>query len=278
MMTASFSFLEFFAGGGMAREGLGPSWQCLFANDIAQTKGAAYAMNFGHAHLRVCDIAALTIADIPTVTADLAWASFPCQDLSLAGDGKGLGGARSGTVWQFFRLMRGLRDALRAPRIIVLENVVGWLTSQNGKDFAAVVEALSEMGYRSGAVVIDAAHFVPQSRERVFLIGVRNDITIPPGLIADEPQADWHPASMVRAVDGVVTPGWMWWRLPKPAMRNTVFADLIEQNPNGVGWHTTSETAHILRRPPKTGESGPGLWEHRLIRGFLSGEPASMSF
>src|SRR5208283_4289372 len=93
-VTASFTFLEFFSGGGMAREGLGPSWQCLFANDIDPMKGAAYAMNFGHAHLRVCDIARLKLADLPTTTVDLTWASFPCQDLSLAGDGKGLGGAR----------------------------------------------------------------------------------------------------------------------------------------------------------------------------------------
>jgi len=140
--------------------------------------------------------------------------------------------------------MRGLRDALRAPRIIVLENVVGWLTSQNGKDFASVVEALSEMGYRSGAVVIDAAHFVPQSRERVFLVAVREDIALPPALCADGPQEGWHPASMVRAVAG--EPSWAWWRAPTPAQRNSVFADLVEEQPSGVAWDLPTKTAHIL--------------------------------
>jgi len=56
-MTTPFTFLEFFSGGGMARVGLGPSWQCLFANDIDVMKGAAYAMNFGRDHLRACDVA-----------------------------------------------------------------------------------------------------------------------------------------------------------------------------------------------------------------------------
>ena len=89
-----FTFLEFFdTGGGMARAGLGPSWRCLFANDIDPMKGSVYAMNFGRDHLRVCDVARLTLADLPATTADLAWASFPCQDLSLAGNGKGSAGS-----------------------------------------------------------------------------------------------------------------------------------------------------------------------------------------
>lgn len=86
------SFYEFFAGGGMARAGLGPGWQCLFANDLDPKKTACYAENWGAVHLRVGDVAALTTADLPT-GADLAWASFPCQDLSLAGSGAGLNGS-----------------------------------------------------------------------------------------------------------------------------------------------------------------------------------------
>jgi len=79
-----FSFYEFFAGGGMARAGLGGNWQCLFANDFDPKKAASYAANWGADHLHVGDVAALTTDDLPG-EADLAWASFPCQDLSLAG-------------------------------------------------------------------------------------------------------------------------------------------------------------------------------------------------
>src|ERR1051325_5897517 len=78
---------EFFCGGGMARAGLGPGWDCLFANDIDPKKAASYAANWGDDRLRVCDVADLAAGDLPG-HADLAWASFPCQDLSLAGNGR----------------------------------------------------------------------------------------------------------------------------------------------------------------------------------------------
>ena len=155
------SFYEFFAGGGMARAGLGPNWQCLFANDFDPKKAASYIANWGADHLRVGDVAALTTADLPA-GADLAWASFPCQDLSLAGAGAGLKGDRSGTFWPFWKLIKALGDEDRAPRLVVLENVCGALSSHNGKDFAAIGSAMSNGGYRFGAVVINAVHFLPQ--------------------------------------------------------------------------------------------------------------------
>jgi DNA (cytosine-5)-methyltransferase 1 len=157
------SFYEFFAGGGMARAGLGKGWECLFANDIDAKKGASYATNWGDERLKIKDVGALTTADMPG-RADLAWASFPCQDLSLAGDYVGLKGERSGTFWLFWRLMKALADEQRETSVVVLENVCGALTSHEAKDFAAISGALVDGGYRFGALVMDAARFVPQSR------------------------------------------------------------------------------------------------------------------
>ena len=105
------TFYEFFAGGGMARAGLGKHWTCLFANDIDEMKAATYADNWKHQPL-CADIASVRTRDLPGI-ADLAWASFPCQDLSLAGDGRGIGHhsdkvlTRSGTFWPFWQLIRG---------------------------------------------------------------------------------------------------------------------------------------------------------------------------
>jgi DNA (cytosine-5)-methyltransferase 1 len=76
------TFLEFFAGGGMARAGLGGRWRCLFANDFDFKKGVAYRMNWGEdAPLTVRDVREVSVGAVPT--ADLAWASFPCQDVSV---------------------------------------------------------------------------------------------------------------------------------------------------------------------------------------------------
>src|SRR5450432_3454132 len=113
-MTARKTFYEFFAGGGMCRAGLGERWQCLFANDFDPKKAKSYIANWGEREFRAGDIHALNVDDLPG-DADLAWASFPCQDLSLAGNGAGLKGDRSGTFWPFWNLMKGLVKDKRAP-------------------------------------------------------------------------------------------------------------------------------------------------------------------
>lgn len=242
------SFYEFFAGGGMARLGLGNGWTCLLANDIDEKKSASYRRRFGDAHLKVCDVAALTAHDLPGV-ADLAWASFPCQDLSLAGKGDGLEGERSGTFWPFWNLMRALARKKRAPRLIVLENVCGAITSNGGKDFAAIARALVGEGYRFGALVIDAVHFVPQSRPRLFIVAVGRGIQLPYGVSRTDPSALWHPRSLIEAkfaLPKATQENWVWWDMPAPPTRTLVFADLIEPEPVGVEWDSPKETQRLL--------------------------------
>ncbi len=241
-------FYEFFAGGGMVRAGLGPSWSCLFANDIDSKKGASYERNWGDSELRVADVASLTTADLPG-TADLAWASFPCQDLSLAGSGTGLRGERSGTFWPFWNAMEALAAEGRAPSIIVLENVCGALTSHKGKDFAAIGAAIESGGYRFGALVIDAVHFVPQSRPRLFVIGVGKDRLIPDRLLSREPEEEWRTGALIEAYRRLpeqARGNWLWWRLRPAPKRKAVLSDLIEESPKGVTWHTAAETRRLL--------------------------------
>jgi DNA (cytosine-5)-methyltransferase 1 len=236
-------FYEFFCGGGMARAGLGADWRCLMANDDDPKKAAAYAANWGRDGLVVGDVASLTTAALPGV-ADLAWASPPCQDLSLAGDRAGLEGARSSAFWGFWRLMQGLRAEGRAPRMIVLENVTGLIASHGGRDFDAICASLADAGYRFGAVVIDAALFVPQSRERVFIVAIDAALPIPAEVTASGPMAPFHPSGLVVACRRQRDP--LWFRLPVPPKRNTTFADIIEDEPTGVSWHTGAETARLI--------------------------------
>ncbi len=241
-------FYEFFAGGGMVRAGLGPGWLCLFANDIDLKKGASYARNWGESNLCLADVADLSTADL-TGVADLAWASFPCQDLSLAGTGAGLQGERSGTFWPFWNLMKALADEGRAPSLIVLENVCGALTSHRGKDFAAIGAAITDTGYRFGALVIDAVYFVPQSRPRLFIIAVRKEAPVPEELTQFGAYDMWHTGALIKAYDKLpeqAQENWLWWRLPLPPKRNTVFADLVEEEPKGVSWRTAAGTRKLL--------------------------------
>lgn len=242
------SFYEFFAGGGMVRAGLGPEWRCVFANDFDHKKSRIYRENWGDEELKTADVSSLTTKDLPE-RANLAWASFPCQDLSLAGAGAGLKGDRSGTFWPFWNLMKGMMEEDRAPRVIVLENVCGALTSHDGKDFATICNAFQQSGYRVGAVVIDAELFVPQSRPRLFVIGVHEDVELPKGLTAETPMSPWHTRTLQTAFEKLPPKTkrvWLWWKLPAPAERKTKFTDVIEEDPKSTSWFTVEETRRLI--------------------------------
>ena len=98
--------------------------------------------------------------------ADLVYGGFPCQDVSVAGKRAGLDGARSGLWFEFHRVLRELR-----PRWAVIENVPGLLSSNQGRDFAVILDGLDELGFDVAWAVLDAQHFgVPQRRRRVFIV------------------------------------------------------------------------------------------------------------
>lgn len=242
-------FYEFFAGGGMARAGLGHTWTCRFANDFDAKKAMTYQANWGvSGELKVGDVAQISASEIPG-KADLMWGSFPCQDLSLAGAGAGLGGQRSGTFYPFWKIIGDLSTQGRAPTTVVVENVVGALTSRGGRDFEAMVSTFARNGYRCGAVVIDAALFVPQSRARLFVIGVRKDVAIENCLLSPEPLEPFHTRGLIKATRALpksLRNEMLWFNVPAPAQRNSTFADLIEDQPDSVSWHSWSETRQLL--------------------------------
>ena len=168
----------------MARAGLGDPWRCLFANDFDPLKTRTYQANWGEDHFVPGDVWALDPGQLPG-RADLAWASSPCQDFSLAGAGAGLEGGRSSALWGFWRMIEALGREGRPPRALVIENVAGLLSSRRGEDFAALCTALAGQGYRFGALDIDAAHFLPHSRPRIFVLAT---LEAPPqSLIGDSP-------------------------------------------------------------------------------------------
>jgi DNA (cytosine-5)-methyltransferase 1 len=227
------TFYEFFAGGGMARLGLGARWRGVFANDFDPVKAQAYRANFGDGHLVEGDVWNLQTARLPG-RADLAWASSPCQDLSLAGAREGLGGPRSSAFWGFWRLVEALDREGRAPRAIVIENVTGLATSGGGADFIALGRALASLGYRFGAIEADASLWLPQSRPRLFVVAVRGA----PRGHAGGPELPFHSRAVRQAFDRLppeLKAAWVWWSLPQPPPRNADLASILE--PDGaVAW------------------------------------------
>ena len=173
MPADAFTAAEFFAGIGLVRLALErQGWRVVFANDIDPKKAEMYRRNWPHDdHLLVGNVHTIAADDVPDCS--LATASFPCNDLSLAGRWEGLHGKHSSAFWGLVRVLGEMGD--RRPRLVMLENVVGFLISRGGRDLEAAMLALNELGYAVDAVILNAAHWTPQSRQRLFVLGNRGE-------------------------------------------------------------------------------------------------------
>jgi DNA (cytosine-5)-methyltransferase 1 len=238
---------EFFAGIGLVRLGLeNQGWKVVFANDIDPKKYEMYSHHFPNADLeyRLDDIRCLNADDIPTVT--LATASFPCNDLSLAGRYQGLAGEHSSTIWKFLDLLREM--GTRKPPLVLLENVVSFISSHHGQDFQNVLSALNELGYMCDALIIDAVRFVPQSRPRLFVIAsqLSTQASLP---ITELQPSDVRPVRLVSFIQS--HPEIHWQLLKTPALPNLAFKlpAVLEDIPSDSElWWSQERAVYLLNQ------------------------------
>jgi DNA (cytosine-5)-methyltransferase 1 len=172
---------EFFAGIGLVRVALDRAGIAVrWANDIEPVKRMLYAANFGADDFVLSDVRAVRGSELPAV--DLATASFPCTDLSLAGNRAGLSGTESSMFWEFARV---LAEMPTRPSAVLLENVPGFATSHGGRDLYQAVRRLNELGYWCDIFVVDAQRFVAQSRLRMFVVGTERQLAPRSGSTSD---------------------------------------------------------------------------------------------
>lgn len=222
LSSAPWTMHEFFAGSGLVAYGLKGMFAPVWANDISEQKAAVYEANFGGEHFELGDIRDVKGTNLPF--AHLSWASFPCQDLSLAGSIGGIHASRSGLVWEWLRVLDEMDEP---PKILLLENVSGLLSTNGGKNYQAIHMALIDRGFVCGAIVINASCFVPQSRPRVFMIAVQKECKIPSELVDNGPC--WlHNKAAIEL--GQILPGWIWWKTDKPQRRHNTLKDIVEEN------------------------------------------------
>lgn len=239
---------EFFAGIGLMRAGLEKAgWKTTFANDIDPIKRRLYLNHFtGFGdHFILEDIHKLEALDIPNV--DLATASFPCTDLSLAGRRAGLDGEHSSAFWGFVNILQCMGN--QKPSLILLENVAGFLTSNNGQDFHDALTALNEQGYSVDAFIVDAAHFVPQSRVRMFIIGKQTD---EPNLKLKHflPQTELRPERLVKFIYNHPEIHWdINTKLPELPKVNSNLSGIIERVPKSSSlWFSKERVDYLLNQ------------------------------
>lgn len=181
-----FTFIDLFAGIGGVRLGFeAAGGQCVFTSEWDSFAQKTYSANFGDEHPIAGDITKIEAEDVPDH--DVLLAGFPCQPFSIAGVSKknalgrphGFECTTQGTL--FYDVARII--AAKRPGVFLLENVKNLASHDGGNTLAVILEVLQELDYTVRYRVIDGKRFVPQHRERILIVGVRND---------GEPEAfDW---------------------------------------------------------------------------------------
>ncbi|MEP3046332.1 MAG: DNA (cytosine-5-)-methyltransferase [Roseibium sp.] len=176
-----FRFIDLFAGIGGLRLGFEAiGGNCVFTSEWNKFSQITYRENFGEDHQIEGDITKVSVDGIPEH--DVLLAGFPCQPFSIAGVSKknSLGRAHGfldetqGTL--FFDVVRIL--ARHRPRAFVLENVKNLLSHDKGNTMRVILHALDELGYKVDHKVLDAQNWLPQHRERIFIVGFREDLPV----------------------------------------------------------------------------------------------------
>jgi DNA (cytosine-5)-methyltransferase 1 len=237
---------EFFAGIGLMRLGLDrEGWTTAWANDIDEKKWEMYRANFneGASEFVLGDVHEIQGKDLPDV--ELATASFPCNDLSLAGSRHGLAGTHSSAFWGFMKVLETMGS--RRPPLVLLENVAGFLTSHDGNDFRDALEALNRLGYTVDAFMIDAVRFVPQSRVRLFVVGTRAQASTVEEMSLL--QSDSRPAALADFIFMNPDIRWNIRRLPPLPIPEAKLANIIEDVPaNSTLWWSKERCEYLLNQ------------------------------
>ncbi len=187
----SFTFIDLFAGiGGMRLAFEAAGGRCTFTSEWDKFSQRTYAANFESDHAIAGDITQVDVAHIPAH--DVLVGGFPCQPFSIAGVSKknalgrphGFLDKIQGTL--FFDIVRILTH--HRPQAFLLENVKNLRSHDGGRTFAIITETLTALGYHLAWKVINAKKYVPQNRERIFLVGFRDharfsfdDLVLPTG-------------------------------------------------------------------------------------------------
>jgi len=245
--TTHTTVAEYFAGVGLIRMGLEPcGWRVVFANDISEKKYEMYKAFFPDysQHYVVGDIFDIYPSNVPLTT--LATCSFPCIDLSLAGNMGGINGEHSSAFWGFTRILKAQGES--APPLVLIENVPGWLYSNRGRDFRVTIQALNELGYACDVFALDALSFTPQSRLRIFVIGAKfhnlgmdtNQIFARPKLLLTK--------HLRKSIFTNLDLNWFYTEIPNPPpLRTEGLSEIVEQmNDSDSRWWSKEEVKRHL--------------------------------
>lgn len=212
----SFRFIDLFAGIGGLRRGFDEWGECVFTSEWDKYSQKTYLANYECEHEVAGDITKVAVESIPAH--DLLLAGFPCQPFSIAGVSKknalnrphGFLDETQGTL--FFNVAQIIQH--HRPRAFLLENVKNLVNHDKGRTFEVIHRTLVELGYQIHWKVINSKGFVPQQRERIFIVGFREkndfsfaDLVLPDPLNGPKLGTILHPEDGTEAPDSHYTRG-----------------------------------------------------------------------
>ena len=182
----------------------------------------------------------------PTTCPTACWPPrrSPATTFPWPAAGKGLRGKHSSAFWGLVRVLGEMGD--RRPRLLMIENVVGFLISRGGRDLEAAMLALNELGYALDALLLNAAHWTPQSRPRLFVLGNRDE--------CEEPRSyalacDARPEALLAFINGHVNIRWNLRNVPplprRPGRLTDILEDLPEDDPH---WWNEERTEYLMQQ------------------------------
>lgn len=213
----AFRFIDLFAGIGGLRRGFDEWGECVFTSEWDRYSQKTYLANYDCEHEVAGDITQVPVESIPEH--DLLLAGFPCQPFSIAGVSKknalnrphGFADETQGTL--FFNVAKIIQH--HRPRAFLLENVKNLVNHDRGRTFEVIHRTLTEeLGYQVHWKVINSKSFVPQQRERIFIVGFREkndftfaDLVLPDPLNGPKLRTILHPEDGTEEIDPPYTRG-----------------------------------------------------------------------
>lgn len=232
-----FNYIELFAGIGGFRQALDDlGGECVFASEIDKFAKQSYTALYGDVHLHD-DITKIEASDIPNH--DVIVAGIPCQAFSVAGKRKGFEDAR-GTL--FFDVVRIAKE--RRPKAVWIENVKGLVNHDKGRTLNVMIETLCEIGYTVDFTILNSKYFgVPQNRERIFIVAVRDDLVSPEPWVIEGTTIVPRGKQRIQALEGVKTFNFDW---PEEGEVTTRLRDVLEAQVDEKYYLSDDKTAKLV--------------------------------
>jgi DNA (cytosine-5)-methyltransferase 1 len=249
-LDKTFTYVSLFSGLGGFEQALNKlGGKCVMASEIDKFANKAYEVLYGEP--TVGDVTEIEAEDVPDH--DLLVGGFPCQAFSVAGKRLGFEDTRGTLFFEMARIAKA-----KKPKVILAENVKGLVGHDKGRTLNTIVQTLCDIGYTVDFNVLNSKYFgVPQNRERIFIVAVRDD------LVEQEPWMDVKGSTVVpkgkrriQQLEGVKTFNFDW---PPQEEITTRLRDILEDNVDERFYLDEEKTAKLIAevRPVLTPDKTP---------------------